>query len=1054
MTLLRFLTRGLVIVLVLILTGAQLSAVAAPGDGDLVTNGQFTEVGSDGLPVGWGSWAPSGTSTVEVEPTAGPRGDPAVRIEAVPTTDESVRRAITQRIAVDDATPRSLRLTGYIKADGLATSGFTAIRVQGHKADGTVSMPVQYVGRLSGTFGWTEARAYLDVPLGTTRISVEPMLDRSGGTVWFDDISLAPATSAGHLQASVTPYGHVELSWDFSPEEPASYAVHRTEGGVAPVIDDRTLLRRAYAETTADNDTEPGATYTYVVVAYGADGEVLAESDPAIATVAADVVNRQEITVLTALETNDGVEAAWQLAADRSTAGDLSIFAAADPQAEGELVATVPATDERLTLPAGTGPHLRLMAGDEVLDYTVVGTTEHPRTVVTASTLDRVRQTIETDPTAKGAWEQIVTRADEGDYSGAAGMLYRARDAAFIYAVTEDEKYADMAFESLVAGSDYVQSYPSNMGLKLGRANLLLAPTYDWAYEGWTQEQRQWTRQLMLRSVDLLSTYHHDNIDGPDKASNWIGVASTTELAVLLSARGDGDFGLHEERIAYLTNLVKLHLREGYTDTGYTQEGWDYFHYAGLYMLPSAYAAMDAGMVSLLSELERPAWWNLALHTLGTRPSLDMLQWGVGTQRNQTNGILPLLMPISPDDAVPGLQWQYDQTRGIGLAEPIFDGLHSLFTVLYYPGGTGDVSELTAPEAYTAILDDGPGFYEFRSGYTGPDDVLVTLNNRNRQHKGWSGSETFGLSMMGFDTTWAVMGDKRDDPSLFSVPLVDGQIQPRSQYHTDRAEGVTLASRAYAGQGGGYVHLDGSRNLEVDSAVRQAVVDLGDEDVAVLAFDDRFSDGTTTHDWDWQLRPADGVDIEIGDGGAFDFRFTSDSGVLTGWVVGEGEPRVVDGALQVHQSGPEARFQIVLAVAAEQQQMSRGEGSVVTVAGRTLDLDDLGSYVPVVIDPQVIVPSGAHRVGEPVEIGLEGFAPQEVVEVTVADVSAETTMDASGTGSVSVTPARRTRAGTYEVTAVGQQSGATTTGSLMLRKGPPGDVCDGRAAHAPPCQTP
>ncbi len=921
------------------------NAVAAT---NLISNGTFDNADpTTGVPQGWGSWAPAGTSVVSVESTAGPRGDRALRIQAEPTNDLSVRRAITQKIAIDDTAPRSMVLRGFIKGEDLAASGFTAIRLQGRDASNAVTIPVDYHGRISGTFGWTAVEAFITIPEGTTQLSVEPMLDRSGGTVWFADLFLGASSATGGLSASVAPNGFVELSWNFTPETPDHYAVYRATGEDPPAIGPDDFLRTARPETVADDDTTPGETYTYVVVALDAAGDSIADSDPVTATVPDEVINPQQINVMTAFDAGDSVEVGWRLNDATLAGGDLILRAGASADAALTDVNTVAVTDEHVTLPAGTGPYLELVQDDVVLDYTMTGSAGHPRGMVDDAEMERVRQQIVDDPTVKGAWNQLLSRLTTGNYRGEGAMLYKARDAAFAWAVTKDDQYARIAHQATLEGGELVVPSAVNQGLRLGRANLLLAVIYDWAYDGFTEAERTDVRNLIAEAADLMSTYHHDNLDGPDKASNWIGVASTTELAALMAARGDGDFGLREGRIAYLSNLVRLHLQQGYRDNGYTQEGWDYFHYAGLYMLPSAYAAIDDGHISLLPELERPQWWNLALHTLSARDSLDMIQWGVGTPRNQSHGILPMLVPLTPDDAVDGIQWTYDQIRGVARDEPIFDGVHDAYTILLYPGGQGDISELTAPEAHEAIMDDGPGFYAFRNAYTGPDDVLTTLNNRNSIHKGWSGSETFGLSLMGFDTTWALMAGKSADPKLFSVPLVDGKIQPRGQYTTERAEGFTLESRRYEEQGGGYVHLDGHLNFEVASATREAIVDMSD-DVTVLAFDDEFSDGVTPHDWDWQIHPSEAVTLAVGDdaGDDADFVLTSDSGVVTGCVVGDGEVRITDGNLQVHQSGTSARFRILMAVAATRTSVDCGDDGVVEVADRTVNINALADFVP------------------------------------------------------------------------------------------------------------
>lgn len=937
------------IALTLGLLGLQPPPASAAGN--LITNGTFDRPDpGTGLPAGWTTWAPAGTTSFAVEPTAGPVGDRALRISAEPATDLTARRALVQHIAVDDTTPRTLELAGFIRGEGLASMNWTSIRVQGRDAANNVTLPVAYHGRSSGTFGWTAVRALIEVPLGTTRISVEPMLDRSGGTVWFADLSLEPvdATAAGLLKAATNPRGAaaVNLEWNFGDLPADRFAVHRADGATAPEADAASVVRESYADRVADETVTPGATYTYLVEAIAADGSALGVSNPVTVAVPAQVVNRQKVDVVTAFETDGGVRVDWSLTDEALAGGDVTLRSGAAKGAPTVEVATLPAQDGGATLPAGTGPYLELVQGGVVLDYTEVGAAAHPRAMVTEANLVDVRARIESDPTTKAAWEDLLRKVRDNGYGGAAAQLYRARDAAFAYAVTGDEDYARQAHAYTMADAGFVTWRATNNGLELGRAQLLLAAIYDWAHNGLTEAQREDVRRLISKASDIMTADNHDALEGDDKASNWVAVASTTELAALLAARGDGDFGQRSERINYLSNLVRQHLQQAYNETGYTQEGWDYFHYAGLYMLPSAYAAIGSGHISLEDELRRPDWWNLTLHTLSARESLDMIQWGVGTPRNQSQGIMPLLFPITPAEALPGLQWLYDETRGLARSDaPIFDGPHNAYTVLLYPGGKGNVAHMAAEEPRTAILDDKAGFYAFRNAYKGADDTLLTLNNRNSQHKGWAGSETFGLSLMGYDTTWALMGGKGSDPKLFSIPLVDGRIQERGQYSTPDGRGVTLESRRYDGQGGGYVHLDGSLNYGLQSATREAMVDMSNPDLTLLAFEDTFRDDVV-HTYDWQLRPGDGVTIDLAHESGADFVLTSADGALTGCVLGEGEVSVVDGNLRVTQVGKDVTFRIAMAVAGSVAETDCSGASSAKLEGRKLDVGALGRHVP------------------------------------------------------------------------------------------------------------
>ncbi|QOR71183.1 hypothetical protein IM660_02405 [Ruania alkalisoli] len=940
-----------------VLTAALLAAItslaptaAQAAELPALTNPTFADVSPNGVPAGWGTWAPAGAATVTVDQSAGPEGGPAVAIASDSGPD--ARLALTQRIDVDSSTARELTLTGWVRGDGL-TGGFSMLRIQAYDAAGNVVVPVNSGPYLTGTFDWRTYFTDIVLPENAARISVEPILDRAGGTIWFADLSITETVDDGAtLTASPNERGPVELSWAFEDVQADRYAVHRTEGTTPPTASPETRLKVALAPTTADATAEPGTTYTYLVLALDAEGEVLATSPSATTTTAGTFADRTVLSLVTALVTDDGTHISWAVA-DGEPTSDLTVqVGSAGPTSVEGYEGSVQAAA------ASPGTEVVLRSGGTELARAEVGASQHPRSLVDADVAARIQADLAAgEPTITGAWNALTARLDGtgSAYPGSATELYRARDAAFAYAVTGEQSYAQDAYDAIMAGADWITARETNMGLELGRGALNLAPAYDLAHAGWTEAQSADVRDLMTRTTDLLSTYHHDTLDGADRASNWVAVTHGTELALLLAARGDGDFGTHDERITYLINQVARHLQDGYTETGWTQEGWDYFHYAQLYLFPSLFMAQDAGVRALDPVLADVDFWNLALHVVSSRADGDVSQFGVSGPANQVSGTFPLLFSTAPDGVLPGLKHLYDHVQGVATAEPRFDDVHSMFAVLYYPSEVSsdpaDMSGEAVQQAQQALLDDEAGFYAFRSDVAGTDDTLISTSNRNTQHKGWAAAETFALSWMGHDTTWAQQGSKSHDPLLWSKPLVDGELEPfENQYNTVRGEGVSLASRAFEGQGGGYVQLDGSANFEVTTAEREQVVDLapgGDAD-AIVAIHDTFAD-TTSHSWDWQLRPDETVTIAaFPDGAAHEplFTFTgTDGATLSGFVPDREDltVQVIDQTLRLTRTGATAEFGIVLATSASGALEAELLDGVLLLDGRVIDLAALAS---------------------------------------------------------------------------------------------------------------
>jgi hypothetical protein len=286
-----------VIVILVALLGSLLAAPASPAAAaapPTIANPSFSTIGTDGRPTSWQVWNPAGTATLLVD-QSGPGGTSAVSISS--TSGSTARYALTQSLSVSDATPRKLSVSGLVSGTGLS-GGFTMIRVQGYDASGKVVLPVARGPYLTGDVAWQPYTVDLDLPAGTTRLSVEPMLDRSGGTVRFSALEVRETVGTGKLTASATAAGTVELAWT-QVSGAARYAVHRATGAQAPSADAASVARTAVAATTADDTVAPATTYTYQVSALEPDGSVLASSPTATVSTPTVFADRTRTSVLT-----------------------------------------------------------------------------------------------------------------------------------------------------------------------------------------------------------------------------------------------------------------------------------------------------------------------------------------------------------------------------------------------------------------------------------------------------------------------------------------------------------------------------------------------------------------------------------------------------------------------------------------------------------------------------------------------------------------------------------------------------------------------------------
>ena len=61
---------------------------------------------------------------------------------------------------------------------------------------------------------------------------------------------------------------------------------------------------------------------------------------------------------------------------------------------------------------------------------------------------------------------------------------------------------------------------------------------YDWCYNTWSQDQREYVKDVLKRSLDVWPKYSHSQLQ-VDRGSNWAAVCRGAELVMLLASYED-----------------------------------------------------------------------------------------------------------------------------------------------------------------------------------------------------------------------------------------------------------------------------------------------------------------------------------------------------------------------------------------------------------------------------------------------------------------------------------------------------------------------------------
>ena len=145
----------------------------------------------------------------------------------------------------------------------------------------------------------------------------------------------------------------------------------------------------------------------------------------------------------------------------------------------------------------------------------------HPRVIGTKKDFDIIRNNYKTDKNLNKMVNDIVKQADatmgaqppayalpdkQRILSQARTALGWFRNLSFAYQITGDEKYAEKCWEILQALLTFPDWNPSHM---IDTAELVggCAIAYDWCYDYWTEEQRQWIFER-VKKLGMVPIYN------------------------------------------------------------------------------------------------------------------------------------------------------------------------------------------------------------------------------------------------------------------------------------------------------------------------------------------------------------------------------------------------------------------------------------------------------------------------------------------------------------------------------------------------------------------
>jgi len=451
--------------------------------------------------------------------------------------------------------------------------------------------------------------------------------------------------------------------------------------------------------------------------------------------------------------------------------------------------------------------------------------------------------------------------------SGNYPRSFKAIENALLYQVTQDTAYAQHALrildEMFTSGEEGTPVIPDlgEFGKRGGSKALTYAfPSmaygicYDWARDGWTDDQRNRVYERMLEGLDSWEkVFRWELYNMPN--SNWVSVCRSSELIMMLSAREEQN---RSHRLDTLKFLLKKHFDMAYGKTGYSHEGIAYINYGVPFGLAGWLALQSIGDLSMDETFSRIQFHKLLMYSCSYTPDRMHLMTSVDSHNKIGEGLFSLVFPNMDPEELPYYKSFYDHYLGIKASSGFddIDRLAAIWSFIYYPE---KVQVADPDQSFPVVLsEDQYGAWFFRNRWENEDDILFNVMAKSNQHsKGWQDAETFNIGLIAYGSRFFGGPGKKYEAANYSSLLVDGKARISAkdtgyiEYFHMNDTGASL------GINGGSKYL----NLGVDYAKRHVLVEFDSDSSAIIAIaDDLASDDP--HIYRWQLNIGD----EVGDG--------------------------------------------------------------------------------------------------------------------------------------------------------------------------------------------
>ncbi|MCC5838797.1 MAG: PKD domain-containing protein [Opitutales bacterium] len=488
--------------------------------------------------------------------------------------------------------------------------------------------------------------------------------------------------------------------------------------------------------------------------------------------------------------------------------------------------------------------------------------------------LDEIR-TLVTVPgtTHHEAYHALKARVDANHIPGTSSYQrgYMAREASFLYLLTGNAAYAQVAFDRLQ--EIYTISVPDGQAAPdaasgLGRAQTIasFAMAYNWAYEGLSPAQRDWVAGKVTSGLNQYAAQalSHPNIGYQANNSNWSGVVAGAHVMTLIAM---GEERTRRFDFQRSRELLRTHLAS-FGDRGWTQEGNYYFGLSMEYLFPAMMALRQIGDPHVEPSFASRRPHHIIMYAGQFNAGQNSLTWGVGGDTLPPAGMTSALLALVPEGETGFYRWFYDRYRGIHNPAPPsakydYQAGGTIYALIGYPNSVPAEDPFGH---YPTVINDSRGGYVMRSGWTDANDTIVSLwSDTGAYGRSWNQLDAGQINILSHGAKWGY----GPGPATSGLDTAFSQILVNGLARAESGTGSAVEHRV-APQGGYAIVNGGSKfsNLGVAEAVRHVMADFSPEGFSIISTFDRLR-ANEVHTYAWNLFQP-GMTVTVGTDTVYD----------------------------------------------------------------------------------------------------------------------------------------------------------------------------------------